>query len=128
MIAGEPPSLSGSKSIVIKNFGDLFVPNAAVTHLENSADDISSDIVDNGSTNRAGPFLTLAPLDWLLGLMAIRERLERLEPRAVLNSASSSSGVSGANRDRATSHEYGVVVSHHDSRATVFMLEPLSLV
>src|SRR5262245_13849892 len=31
MVAGKPPSLSGSKPVAVEDFGDLFVTNAAVT-------------------------------------------------------------------------------------------------
>jgi hypothetical protein len=58
VVARKSPSLSGSKPIVVEDFGDFFETNAVVTQLENSSDHACGSIVNDRSANRAYPFLT----------------------------------------------------------------------
>ena len=59
MIAGKPLSLSGSKSIVVKELGDFLVANAAVTQLENPSDHPGGRVVNHRPTDRARKIIGL---------------------------------------------------------------------
>ena len=77
MVAGKSFSLSGSKPVTVKDFGDFFVTNAAITQFENSLDDGRGSIVDDWSANRADPFLTLPFFDYLAAVPVGRPENEK---------------------------------------------------